>query len=80
MQKMQEISAKWKGQLISGISISYGIATAHEHSNFDLVMKEADEKMYESKRNYYKAWGRNRRRHPDEPTNTLEDMEKGFAV
>ena len=60
--RMKQMAACWKGRFIEGISISYGVATAHGNPNIDSVLRAADRKMYEYKRNYYTTAGRERRR------------------
>ena len=53
--------ADWKGDYINGISVSYGIASAEEFSDMDSVLKAADKRMYEFKRDYYMSSGHDRR-------------------
>ena len=53
LERMEKICADWKGQFISGISISYGSASTEEFSDLDSLLKAADLRMYENKSNYY---------------------------
>ena len=62
LNRLQELSAGWKGEYINGVSISAGTAEAEESSSIDTVVKAADQKMYENKRRYYENSGRDRRR------------------
>lgn len=67
--QMDQMAANWKGKLVEGLSISYGIATTQGAADFDAVFREADRKMYENKRSYYVTSGRDRRHLPDEAEN-----------
>ncbi len=62
LARMEELGAAWKGQLVSGISISYGLAASDDGADLDTIIKLADQKMYEHKRNYYMNSGFDRRR------------------
>jgi len=62
LERMEEICAGWKGQFISGISISYGAASTEEFSDLDSLLKAADRRMYEYKGNYYQSAGKERRK------------------
>ena len=62
LQNMEQMAVNWKGQYVNGISISYGIAVVQASPNIDSALEEADRKMYENKRRYYTAGGRDRRR------------------
>ena len=46
LERMEKICANWKGQLINGISISYGAASSEEFSDMDSLLKAADQRMY----------------------------------
>ena len=61
-ERMEKNCADWKGQLITGISISYGVASTEEFSDLDLLLKTADRRMYEYKSNYYQETGKDRRK------------------
>ena len=63
LERLKEICAGWKGTYINGISISCGTASAEECSDYDSMMKKADERMYECKKQYYEATGKTRRKH-----------------
>jgi len=58
---MEQMTSGWKGRLVDGVSISYGLATAQDNPDIDSVLNAADQKMYEYKRNYYTTSGRERR-------------------
>lgn len=77
---LEQATAGWKGKLVNGVSLSYGVAAAHDGQDIDWVLREADRKMYEFKRNYYMASGRDRRHLPDESSATLADTAHGLAV
>jgi len=62
LERMEKISADWKGQFVNGISISYGTASSEEFSDLDPLLKEADERMYACKSNYYQKTGKERRK------------------
>ncbi len=60
IQKVEELSAAWDGEQIHEISISCG-AAFKEESDLDGILKAADEKMYESKNQYYETTRKKRR-------------------
>ncbi len=62
LKQLEKNCAAWKGQYIESISISCGVASAEEYSDIASLTKAADERMYESKRNYYRSTGHERRR------------------
>lgn len=51
----------WKGQYVNGISVSYGYDAEKNEGNLDEILKSADQRMYEFKRNYYLTTGKDRR-------------------
>ena len=51
LNRLQRFSADWKGNLIHGFSISAGAASAKEFDDIKTILKAADQRMYESKRN-----------------------------
>lgn len=61
LQRLEQLTADWKGELVDGISLSYGIAAVQDIQEIDSALKEADRKMYEYKRDYYLEAGRDRR-------------------
>ena len=61
LKRMEELCSGWKGQIIQGISISYGVASSEEFSDIDSLTKAADERMYAFKQNYYLSSGKERR-------------------
>lgn len=62
LEQLEKICAEWKGQLINGISISYGAASTGEFSDADSLLKAADQRMYAYKNNYYQNAGKERRK------------------
>ena len=62
LDHLREISAKWKGRYIDGISISCGAESNRNSTDIETIFKEADRKMYEEKDNYYKTTGLDRRK------------------
>lgn len=62
LNRLQRYSADWKGDLIHGFSISAGAASTKEFDDIETILKEADQRMYESKRKYYENSGKDRRR------------------
>ena len=47
LDRMEKICADWKGRFVSGVSISYGVASTEEFSDLDSLLKAADLRMYE---------------------------------
>lgn len=62
LEQLEKICAEWKGQLINGISISYGAASSEEFSDMDSLLKAADQRMYAYKNDYYQNTGKERRK------------------
>ncbi len=62
LERLEKITAGWKGKYIDGISISCGVESGEGHADIDSVVQEADRKMYEQKDAYYKNSGLDRRR------------------
>ena len=62
LNRLKRYSADWKGELVHGFSISTGVASAKEFEDIDTILKAADQRMYESKREYYEKNGKDRRR------------------
>lgn len=54
----------WRGKLVRRASVSYGYVCAAEcpENNAEALIRVADERMYWRKAQYYKAYGRDRRR------------------
>ena len=61
LERLKWVSASWKGRYVNGVSISCGIGFSHDFADIYAIVKEADLKMYECKRNYYMATGKDRR-------------------
>lgn len=53
LKRLDEVSAKWKGNHIDGVSVSYGVATNKDASEIEAIIRKADRRMYVNKRNYY---------------------------
>lgn len=62
LRRLEQITASWRGKLIEGLSISYGVAITHNKTDIDSTLRAADHSMYEYKRNYYMTSGIDRRR------------------
>ena len=62
LNRLKRYSADWKGELIHGFSISAGVASAKEFDDMDAILRAADQRMYEAKREYYENTGKDRRR------------------
>lgn len=62
LKELERVTANWKGRSINGISISYGVATNQNQSDINSIIIQADQKMYEHKRNYYMNSAFDRRR------------------
>ena len=62
LTRLKRYSTDWKGNLIHGVSISVGAASAEEFGDIDTLLKMADQRMYQSKREYYENAGKDRRR------------------
>ena len=65
-EEFSQILAKqcscWKGNLVSGMSISLGFANYSSGKNIDEIVQAADKDMYAYKANYYKQTGLDRRK------------------
>lgn len=53
LEKLVKTGETWSGELISGISLSYGIAKINDYEILSDAFKMADKHMYDSKREYY---------------------------
>lgn len=62
LNRLQELCAQWKGEFVRGISVSVGVASSEEFDDIESLVKAADKRMFEFKRNYYESSGRDRRR------------------
>lgn len=61
LERLKWAAANWKGRYVKSVSISYGISSSKDFSDADSIVKDADSKMYECKRNYYRESGKDRR-------------------
>ncbi len=62
LDRLNRYSADWKGDQIHGFTVSTGVASAKEFDDIDAILKAADQRMYDSKREYYEKSGKDRRR------------------
>ena len=62
LKLMEEYCAGWKGKYVSGLSLSYGYADSNEFTDINSILKAADQRMFQFKRQYYLSSGRDRRR------------------
>ncbi len=64
MQKIEDETSRWQGREVKNLSLSIGQASHHEFPDATMTMliKSADERMYDAKREYYKSKGVERRR------------------
>ncbi len=61
-KELNRYTAEWKGTKGSTLSICYGIADGTGMTDINAVIKQADQEMYTSKRNFYMKSGTDRRR------------------
>lgn len=59
---LEQLTAEWKGNYTSSLAISYGMANSSDHQDIAAWIKDADQKMYECKRNYYMTSGKDRQK------------------
>lgn len=57
LSRLEELTANWHGSYINSLSVSTGVASIKDHEDVESVFIEADKKMYEHKRKYYKDLG-----------------------
>lgn len=65
LEQFYKYTSEWKGEYVSEVSVSVGIAIAHDYPDatvYDLC-KYADDKMYYAKKEYYSKAGIDRRNH-----------------
>ena len=62
LEKLDRLAAEWSGQFIMSFSVSYGVESSQGYTDVDAIVKEADRRMYEHKRNYYLNSGFDRRK------------------
>ncbi len=58
----QRLIGEWRGSDAGRLSVSYGMANSRDHQDFTALVRDADRKMYESKSNYYRMSGKDRRK------------------
>lgn len=63
LDKLTKLTAEWKGNYVSEVSISVGTASRREHPQADIneLYKIADDNMYLAKKEFYKNSGFDRR-------------------
>lgn len=61
--KLENETKRWRGKEVKSLSLSagYALAADHEGCSCEMLVREADMKMYDEKRAYYQANGRDRR-------------------
>lgn len=59
---LERVTAGYQGKFVNAISISWGTASSRDSADIESIVKEADAKMYESKRDYYFRKGHDRRK------------------
>ncbi|MCR5825084.1 MAG: diguanylate cyclase [Oscillospiraceae bacterium] len=65
LAQIETRAARWKGRFVNGFSIACGYATGRERHDIDVLVKEADRRMYENKNSYYRATSQQRRPAPE---------------
>ena len=60
LSRLEKLTSEWHGSYSNSLSVSTGVATIKDHDDVDAVFAEADNNMYEHKRNYYMRLGINR--------------------
>ena len=63
LAQLDDKLASWHGSYINSISVSTGVASSKDHDDIDSLIIEADQNMYENKREYYSKIGVDRRKH-----------------
>lgn len=60
---LKQKTEQWSGKKVDHVSLSVGYALAEEKKGFSIeaLVKEADQEMYEEKKEYYRISGRDRR-------------------
>lgn len=61
LEEMEKLISKYKGKMITSVSVSYGYATNEELRDIKSIVIQADRNMYEFKRNYYAQQENDRR-------------------
>ncbi len=61
--KLQIMTDKWKGKSVDDLSLSIGYASRREFSgeSMETLIRKADQRMYDAKREYYRSEGIDRR-------------------
>ena len=62
-ERLESEIAGWKGEKVSSLHLSYGLAGSYEYPDYDAneLLKVADSRMYEMKRQYYASKNADRR-------------------
>ena len=63
LSRLDKLTAIWHGSYIDILSVSTGVASIKDHDDVESVFAQADNKMYEHKREYYKKLGVDRSYH-----------------
>ncbi len=62
LKRFETLCSEWKGQYVSGISVSYGFASSLEFPAPGDLVRAADRRMYAFKKEYYLSRGIDRRK------------------
>ena len=63
LSRLDKLTAIWHGSYIDSLSVSTGVASIKDHDDVESVFAQADNNMYEHKRDYYKSLGIDRSYH-----------------
>ena len=68
LYKLQIMTDKWKGKSVDNLSLSIGYASRREfpEESMEALIRIADQRMYDAKREYYQSEGIDRRNSQDE--------------
>ena len=61
LPQLERMTAEWKGEIVDGISFSYGVASSQDNPDIESLLRTADRNMYAFKRRYYTTSGHERR-------------------
>lgn len=63
VSRLEELTANWHGSYADRLSVSTGVASIKDHDDLESAFTEADDNMYQHKRNYYQSLGVDRSYH-----------------
>lgn len=63
IDRLHHFAKEWKGETVNGLSLSVGYASRREfpEATIETLIKTADKRMYDAKREYYQSAGSDRR-------------------